>query len=170
MSNLYDSFPAPQLKQMPELLKMPYSQHEWERMHMESHTRVDDSQFVSDPTTKKMYGLAYREADPNNAKDWLQVQRPAPIQSVHDRQQHTATPKAPKAQKVQCALASWCGFSKKAAQAHKAQGLGQSIEELWCDKEHKDHPLCKRTRGFPTYYKDGKVIQTGYTPHPKKLI
>lgn len=70
----------------------------------------------------------------------------------------------PQAQpKTMAALATWCGFSKKAMKEHKDRNLQGKVQELLCDKGDKDHPLCKKTKGFPTYYKpDGTVLKRGF--------
>lgn len=61
------------------------------------------------------------------------------------------------------ALVTWCGYSKKALASHKQYGVQDKVQELFCDKQDSNHPLCKQTKGFPTYYKaDGTVIKRGY--------
>jgi hypothetical protein len=167
----YSDFSKPVLAKMPNTVNMIYSNADWERMHGASYEQVRGGQTGPDPVIQEMYTRALAQKTGKSSVYNMQaprsggmakgpVARPVPVQ-----------PQPQGSKKVVAALASWCGYSTKAASAHKAKNVSGQIQELWCDKQDKDHPLCKKTRGFPTYYsQDGKVLHSGYTPTPEKLV
>jgi len=55
-------------------------------------------------------------------------------------------------EKVICAGASWCGFSKKFEKQIKDEGVADKFKVVHCDlDEHKDTAVCKGVTGFPTF-------------------
>lgn len=175
MSHLQEMYPPPVLAAMPETVKMVYNASEWDRMHQDSPVHMDDSQMVMDPVLNQLYAKQFQDANPNNAHDWMRLNQAQFMSKVTPTMPKTMAQcglaKQASAKKVVAAMASWCGFSKKAAQVHAQKNLGNQIQELWCDKQDKAHPLCKKTRGFPTYYdQGGNMVQRGYTANPEKLV
>ncbi len=150
---------TPQLVQVAQDPKSPYTDKEWEAM---LGYKYDDNW---DPTpVRQDYARAMGELGNQDVQF-------APYHAPQTMQHVQAQPVPQPQKKVVMAGASWCGFSKKAVLAHKAKGVQDQIDEKWCDKQDKNHPLCKQTKGYPTYYSaDGTVLKRGYTPNPETLV
>lgn len=150
-SSFMGGYGAPILASEAEVERDVYSEDTWQRMQ----GYKDD--LVFDPTIS---AELYRDANQAVGNRNLHISQP-PASMIASQASPSPKPKSSKP-KVQAALASWCGFSKKAHAAHKQYDVESKIETLWCDKGDKSHELCRQTRGFPTYYQDGKVLKRGY--------
>ena len=60
---------------------------------------------------------------------------------------------------------SKCGYSLKQVEAIKEQGKESEINVVYCDipAEGEKDARCKKTKAFPTFYKNDKQIHVGYT-------
>ena len=107
-------------------------------------------------TSTKLYVNAMQDAHPNRKFNYN-----SQVVSSQAKLSHESSHETTSKPKAIAAMASWCGFSKKAHAKH--QEYNTNIQTLWCDKQDKNHALCKKTRGFPTYYNvDGSVMKSGY--------
>lgn len=143
---------TPVLNQVQPDPRSPYTDTEWESMLGYNYEDNWDPTPVRRDFANAMGELGNRD---------LQF---APYQApqTHVAQAPAHAPK-PKQKKVVAALATWCGFSKKAMASHKQFGVQDQVQELYCDKQDKNHPLCKQTKGYPTYYtSEGSVLKRGY--------
>lgn len=126
-------------------------------------TQFSDSQWSNMSELERRLKRDYSTSTQHHA-DFYQAMnelgnRHTPVQA----QVMPSQPSQPKQDKTIVAMTSWCGFSKKAMASHKEYGVQDKVQELYCDKQDKDHPLCKKTKGYPTYYKpNGTVLKRGY--------
>lgn len=163
MSNMYQSFPAPILGAgVPSSNSAPYSVSEWDSMV--GYPTMPE-QYEPNPMSQQAYNRVFAESNPDRV--------------VHPRIKPTTTTTTTRAPTSSnppliAALATWCGFSTKAMEAHTKQGIKNQVQELLCDKQDQNHPACKMTRGYPAYYKkEGntyKKVHNGYTANPKSLL
>ena len=168
MSSFSQFYDVPVLASDAQCQSSPYSDQEWQRMLGQKPDPMASIQ-----TSQNMYNAAMNSMGDRSMQfsSYVAPVMPSSV-ATPTVPAAPATPAHVKSQsKVIMAGASWCGFSKKAMLAHKAKNVEGMIDTKWCDKEDKDHPLCKKTKGFPTYYKaDGTVLKRGYTPNPETLV
>lgn len=144
-------FAKPQLASLQQIDTDVYSSHEWQGMLGYKH----DGPFNPVASTQ-LYTKAMGEMAPS--RDLFQAghQPTALAKGASVR-----VPTKKEEPKAIAAMASWCGFSKRAHADHAKYHA--NVQTLWCDKQDKGHALCKKTRGFPTYYHaDGTVMKSGY--------
>jgi hypothetical protein len=142
---------TPVLNQVQPDPRSPYTDTEWEAMLGYKYEDDCDHTLVRKDYAQAMGELGNRDLQfaPYHAPPTQIMQAPAQ--------------KPQQKKKTVAALASWCGFSKKAMSAHKQFGVQDKVQELYCDKQDKNHPLCKQTKGYPTYYtSEGSVLKRGF--------
>lgn len=141
------NFAKPILARSQDLDRQIYSEQQWTRML----GYKEDGPFDATISTK-LYANAMHDTNTHRKVMYSASHGPTKTKLSHQSQ---SEPKAI------AAMASWCGFSKKAYAKH--QEYNSNIQTLWCDKQDKNHELCKKTRGFPTYYNvDGSLMKSGY--------
>lgn len=150
-------FDRPVLASVAQDTRSPYTEEEWGRMLGYNFNDMANTQPVRNDFYTAMGQLTDRSMDLTSSYVPVQAQRQVP-------QAHVQVQTQPKEEKpVVVALATWCGYSKKAMAAHTQFGVKDKVQELYCDKQDKTHPMCKKTRGYPTYYKaDGSVLKSGF--------
>ena len=151
-------FAKPQLASQQQVDSDVFSPNEWQSMLGYKH----DGQFNPVVSTQLYANAMGAMAPSRDLKPMFQAQhRPTALAKGASSPDAAHVPSKKKEPKAIAAMASWCGFSKRAHADHGK--FNANVQTLWCDKKDKNHPLCKKTRGFPTYYrKDGSVMKSGY--------
>lgn len=151
-------FAKPLLASKQQVESDVFSSTEWQSMLGYVH----DAPFNPVASTQ-LYTKAMGEMAPSrDLKRMLQAQhQPTALAKSPSAQYAALAPAKKQEPKAIAAMASWCGFSKRAHADHGKYHA--NVQTLWCDKQDKNHALCKKTRGFPTYYHaDGTVMKSGY--------
>ena len=145
-------FAKPQLAPLSKLETDVYSPHQWERM-LDYKIDVPFNPVVS----SGLYKRAMRDL---GSRDLHMKHTRADLGKIPSATSEPSSKEEPK-HKAIAAMASWCGYSKRAHADHTKYRA--NVQTLWCDKDDKGHALCKKTRGFPTYYhNDGSIMKSGY--------
>lgn len=151
-------FAKPQLASQQQVDADVYSSREWQGMLGYKHDTPFNPVASTQLYTKAMGAMA----PSRDLKSMFQAQRqPTALAKGASSPDAAPASSAKKEPKAIAAMASWCGFSKRAHADHGKYHA--NVQTLWCDKQDKGHALCKKTRGFPTYYHtDGSVMKSGY--------
>ena len=155
---------TPVLAHVTEDPMSPYSDAQWEKMLGYNLDNTHDAQ----PLRKDFYDAVNQLAN-RDMKLSAKYATPSastaapPAHQVHAQIQQEKVGGVGGGKSTVAAMVTWCGYSKKAMASHKQYGVQDKVQELLCDKQDSNHPLCKQTKGFPTYYKaDGTVLKRGY--------
>ena len=151
-------FARPQLASQQQVDSDVFSPNEWQGMLGYTH----DAPFNPVASTQLYANAMGAMAPSRDLKPMFQTHRRPTALAKHASAPDAApVPSKKKEPKAIAAMASWCGFSKRAHADHVKYHA--NVQTLWCDKQDKNHALCKKTRGFPTYYHtDGSVMKSGY--------
>ena len=163
MDHSWRNFARPVLATAEQVEAPVYTDAQWNNMLGYTYEQPFDA-----TVSKKLYMQANHEVAGSRDIRHLLAKpvppvHPMPATSLKHEAQHSKEPQP----KAIAAMASWCGFSKKAHVDH--QKYNANVKTLWCDKGDKQHELCKKTRGFPTYYTpNGQVMNSGYPAQDPK--
>lgn len=71
--------------------------------------------------------------------------------------------------RIQVAMASWCGYSHKMKEAIDGHKQKNKFEVIMCDKD-PDNKACQDIRAYPTFKKNGKVCSMGYRANVSGIV
>lgn len=159
-------FDAPILGNVAEHPDSPYTEKQWNDM---LHYDFNDGNPNPAPTHHEFY-RAMGELSSRSMDLTAPYHVTTPMNSMTPMNQMASSSSSPppssKPKKTIAALTTWCGFSKKAMAAHKQYNVQDKVEELYCDKEHKNHPVCQKTTSYPIYYDaNHNVLKKGFPVH-----
>lgn len=159
----FTQYAKPQLMNEAPPSNTPYSAQQWAQMTNHEPQMGYDVAFQISQNTHNLYKSLNRDMD---IQSMYLHGSPIHLQSIPEP---SPSPSVSSSSNVVMAGADWCGFTKKSK--IELQKRPNSITQLQCQddrgKPGKDvqHPACKMTKGFPTFYqKTGssyKMIQNG---------